>query len=306
MNSIHFRAPLAAAALACLCSSIAVAQAPAATGPWAKVPPLSTACFQYVAGNTADPFYGKLEAAKAAVAADRDRQLAINAKIEEEFNTIDPMEQANRMQQWMMSHPQEAMAMMQAAQAAPAEAQQASQSAEQQHQARAAERKTLETGYEDARIQAYAPAATRHKALAARLGHPYSGKREELLVPTGMFAQDPGNSNADWLDAEVIDADVDRAYKALCPQWWGANGKFHAYLKNEKNWFVQERIPSLEKYDAPRLQKYAMMSTPAATYKSTATQQAVIEYMDLVQQVLNERDSSSRCENPKACDGTYP
>jgi hypothetical protein len=178
------------------------------------------------------------------------------------------MEKAQRMQQWMMSNPQEAMAYMQAAQAAPAEA--------------------------------------RRKVLAGKLGYKYSSAPKDLVNPFMGFAADPSTPRVDWNEAESISSALDQKYKALCPQWWGANGKFHAYMKLQKNWFVRERIPYLEKFDAPKLQNYAMMSTPAATYRSNATLTAVHEYLDLAWKVFSQRDSASRCEVPSYCDGTYP
>jgi hypothetical protein len=272
------RVPLAAVALACVLASVSDAETPApvksptkavvAAGPWAKVPALPTSCFQRAAANQPDPFYARLEAAKTAVAADIEKQSAINRKIEEEFNNIDPMEKAQRMQQWMMSNPQEAMAYMQAAQAAPAEA--------------------------------------RRKVLAGKLGYKYSSAPKDLVNPFMGFAADPSTPRVDWNEAESISSALDQKYKALCPQWWRANGKFHAYMKLQKNWFVRERIPYLEKFDAPKLQNYAMMSTPAATYRSNATLTAVHEYLDLAWKVFSQRDSASRCEVPSYCDGTYP
>ena len=306
MRTNFRRAPLAAAAFACLSASAALAQTPAAAGPWAKVPALPTTCFQSIATNQPDPFYARLEAAKTAIAADIDRQQAINAKIEEDFNNIDPMEKAQRMQQWMMSNPQEAMAFMQAAQAAPAEANQELESLEQQRQSQEAEWNALKKSYDDARIAAYAPAEARRKVLAGKLGYEYGSPPKDLVNPFLGFAADPSTPTADWNEAESISGLLDQKYKALCPAWWGASGKFHAYMKAQKAWFIQERIPYLEKFDAPKLQQYAMMSTPAATYKSIATQKAVSEYLDLAWKVFSERDAASRCELPKSCDGTYP
>ena len=147
MNAIRIRAHFAAAACACLLTSSALAQTPAkaparapvAAGPWAKVPAFPTGCFEYVDDNQADPFYAKLEAAETAIKSDIDRQEAINEKIAEEFRNIDPMEQAQRMQQWMMSNPQEAMAFVQAAQNAPASGQADQQAFQQQESANAAD-----------------------------------------------------------------------------------------------------------------------------------------------------------------------
>jgi hypothetical protein len=322
MIAIRLRAPLAVAAFACLFASVAMAQTPAkppakaparpavATGPWAKVPPLTTLCYQYT-GEAADPFYAQLDSAKAAVSADLEKQNVINAKIREDFQNIDPMEKAQRMQQWMMSNPQEAMAMAQAAQQAGAAAAQATtdlQTAVQQEEAKKAPWNALVKSYEDARIAAYAPLGPRHKALYSQLGYEYSTARKDLLRPWVQFGEDWGNeiTPAAYSEGEALNAAYDRAYESICPQWWGANGKFQAYLKQEKDRLVNERIPELEKADAQKVQQYAIMSTPTAAYRSTAQLQAVGEYLDLLSKVYNERDTNQRCSRPRDCDGAYP
>jgi len=292
------QAQLAAGVLACLFAMTSAAQTPAAAGPWAKVPPPSTLCFQYTATNVEDPYYAKHEAAKAAIAADRDKQQAVNAKIEEEFRDIDPMEQAQRMQQWMMSNPQEAMAFMKSAQDAGMQAAATVQALGEQAQAREAEWNALKKSYDDARVKAYAPLQARRKAFAEKLGHPAG---DPAFVP--IFYPE---SNADAVVSEAITGEYDRAYKALCPQWWGANGKFQAYLKKEKDRFATERTAELAKADAAKLQQYAMFSTPAATYRSTAAHEAALEYLDLAYKVYGEREIVTRCETPRSCDGAYP
>ena len=311
MKRNALRAPLVAATFACLVASFAIAQTPAkpaakapakaavASGPWARVPALSTLCYQYT-GEVADPIYTKLEAAQAAVSADLEKQNVINAKIAEDFQNIDPMEQAQRMQQWMMSNPQEAMAMMQAAQQAGAAQATNLQTAVQQQEAKAASWNALVKGYEDARIALYAPLEPRRKALASRVGYEYSAARKDLLQP----AVHAGETRAAYPEAEALNAEYDRAYQSICPQWWGTSGKFLAYLKQEKDRLINERVPELEKADAPKLQQYAIMSTPAATYRSTAQLQAVGEYLGTLLKVYNLRDTNARCSRPQDCDGT--
>jgi hypothetical protein len=299
LNAIRLRAPLAAAALACLfTSSPSFAQA-AASGPWAKVPALSTLCYSF-AGEDREPFYGKLEAAKAVIQADREKQDAINAKIQEEYQNIDPMEMASRMQQWMMSNPDEAMKFMQGQQAMAEAVPQELDALAKDTQAREAEWNALVKSYEDALIQAYAPVEARYSAL---LGQKRTD-RKELLYP--RFMGDPSNSQAEWAEGAAINAAADQAYQTLCPQWWGANGKFPAYLKRQKDWFTQKRIPDLARIDAPKLQQYAIMNTPAASYRSTAELQGVAEYLDLVWKVFDERDSQPRCNATHTCDGAHP
>lgn len=304
MGAILNRASLAAAALSCLLVTPA-AFAQATAGPWARVPASTTLCYQST-GSEDDPFYAKLEAARAAIQSDKEKQEAINARIEQEFFNIDPMEMASRMQQWMMSNPQEAAKYMQAAQAAPAQAQADIASAAQHQQAQEAAFNALVKSWEDARIQAYAPVEGRRKALAAKMGYAYSADREALAKAYAGFYSDPSTSRADMVEGESINGALDQAYKALCPQWWGANGKAQAYLKTQKDWFVRERIPYLEKSDAAKLQQFAMMSTPAATYRSTAAYQAVDEYLALVRKVYDVRDVTARCAQARDCDGAYP
>lgn len=299
MSSILIRAPLAAAVLVCLfVSSPSFAQSTAG-GPWAKVPPLSTLCYGFV-GENHEPFFGKLEAAKASIQAERDKQDAINAKIEEDFRNIDPMEMASRMQQWMMDNPEEATKFLQGQQAMGDMAPQEIAALQEETQAREAEWKALVKRYEDTRIQAYGPVRARLDALRGTK----TTDRKELLYP--WFSGDTGTSHVALAKGELINADADKAYQSLCPQWWGANGQFHAYLKKEREWFVKQRIPQLEKADAPRLQQYAIMNTPAASYRSTAELQGVAEYLDLVRKVFSERDGKPRCTLARYCDGAYP
>jgi hypothetical protein len=295
MNAMRLRAPLAAAALVCLFASPPSFAQAAASGAWAKVPALSTRCYSF-AGEDRELFYGKLEAAKAAIQADREKQDATNAKIEEDFRSIDPMEMASRMQQWMMSNPDEAMKFMQGQQAMAEAVPQELDALAEETKARDAEWNALVKSYEDALIAAYAPM----NASLDKLGYGKRAERKDLLYPS--FMGDPGMSHAEWAEGERINAAADQAYQSLCPQWWGASGKFPAYLKKQKDWFVKERIPNLERGDAPRLQQYAIMNTPAASYRSTAELQGVAEYLDLLWNVFNERDSWPRCRHAFDCD----
>jgi hypothetical protein len=216
------------------------------------------------------------------------------------------MEKAQRMQQWMMNNPQEAMKFMQAQQAQATELQADIATLEQQSKAAETAWNAVLESYGDSRIAAYKPTEARRKAFAARLNAPYSSAREDLLTPFMGFFQDPSVSPADWGEGETINKAYDEAYQGLCPQWWGANGKVQTFMKTQKDWFIRERIPFLEKGDAPLLQQYATMNTPAATYRSTAELQAVEEYLDLAWKVYRDRDISARCQRPQDCDGTYP
>ena len=248
---------LVAAALgAFLCAPAALSQtkpAPAATGPWAKVPALPTACYQ-------DAFHDKLNAAQTAVQADLEKQAAINSKIKEAYQNIEPMEMASRMQQWMMANPQEAAAYMQAAQTVGQELPGLLKAHGAKRQALDAERDALFKRYETELAAAQAPADTLQDDTAIRL------KRDQL-------------------------------YEAFCPQWWGAAGPIHAFVKKYRSWLIQEHIPYLEKFESQAAQNYAIMNTPAASYRSTATHTSVLEYMQYIDPIFQRRISGPNCPN---------
>ena len=50
-------------------------------------------------------------------------------------------------------------------------------------------------------------------------------------------------------------------------------------MQRYKDWLGQERVPHYEKYDESRTASYAMMNTPTASYKSTATMEALEDYL---------------------------
>lgn len=273
---------LAAVALgASLCAPSAFSQPAAATGPWAKVPALTTVCYS---GN--DPFVAKIEAAQTAAQADVEKQGAINAKIKEEYQKIDPMEMATRMQQWMMSNPQEAAKYMQMAQAAGTETQGNLEADAKQKQALDDEWSALTKRYEAGLTQAYAPSEARWRALLTREGLPY-----HPAIGFGAGETSP----AVQAESDMILAQRDKEYQAACPQWWGAAGAMPAYLKKYRTWLVQQHIPHLDKFDAVNTQTYAIMNTPAAAYRSTSTLQSVVDYVGLVEKVFDRRPAQSRC-----------
>ena len=282
MNVPQFRAPLVAAAVVLLFSTEVFAQAaPAAAGPFAKTPPLTTQCY---AGN--DPFLGKLEAAQAAVTADSERQAAINAKIEQDFQNIDPMEKAAKMQQWMMSNPQEAMKFMQATQSAGQDAQTVAPELNAAESKLNEERQAMIPRYKAALTQAYAPAETRLAAVVKKLED--SGGCgfgvAECAVP-------------DWAMAEhdAYQKQRDAAYQATCAQWWTATGQVHSYLKRYRDWLEKSYVPSWTKNEELRVAQYAIMNTPAASWKSTVGHQSAIKYMSAASEMFNQRDAEPRC-----------
>ena len=279
MTTQSFRARLLAVALgSLLCVPAAFSQP--ATGPWAKVPPLTTSCYYGT-----DTFAAKLEAATAAVNADRDRQLAINQQIEDEYHSIEPMEMASRMQQWMMSNPQEAMKYMQGIQAVSEDfntRMQAMMAAEQRYDN---ERKDLAKRYNASLDKAYAPGHAKHTALKKKVGMP-------LEYPT---VKDPGSPDWAFVEEDAIMRELDQAYSAHCPQWWGAAGPIQAWLKTYRTWLTNEWIPFNDGLGSQNAQTFAIMGTPSASWKTVTSQDAVLKYLNAVGALYGLRREKPRC-----------
>ncbi len=280
-----FRAPLAAAACACLFASVAGAQTPAtraapATGPWTKVPAWPTACY-----TGSDDFATKAEASRAALESDIERQKGVNAQIEEQYHSIDPMEMAQRMQQWMMSNPQEATKYMQAAQSL-GQSQDQLQALLAEEGTFNQERQGLPTQYQSALKQAYAPADARQAALDKKIEA--AGQCEGHHIGCDM-------TEADWAEHDAIQKQRDTAYQATCAQYFGAAGKVPDHLKRHRNWLVSKRIPYSQRGADAQLSQFAMMNTPAASWQSTDASEQAVKYLANAEALYGLRDVAPNC-----------
>jgi hypothetical protein len=149
------------------------------------------------------------------------------------------------------------------------------------------EERDLIKRYQAALATAYAPGYARFNALKAKLGMPldYQSVKGEGGTP-------------DWAVAEqdAIMRELDQAYAAYCPQWWGATGQIHAWLKTYRDWLTKEFIPFLERLASQNAQTYAIMGTPSASWKSVADSDGVILYLKAVERLFEERRAKPRCD----------
>jgi hypothetical protein len=293
MDASNFRAlPIAVAVVGLAFSECVAAPAvpSAPEGPFARIPALTTSCYR-----ERDPFAAKLEAAEAAVAKDRESQEAINARIEDDFNKLDMMEKSQRMTQWMMDHPQDAAKYMQANQAVGTGMQTASPEL-------ANEEKKFNDGYKDlvdrynaAMKQARAPADARMAALNKKLADfGCSLGSGECTLPD--YAQP---------ELEAVLRMADAAYQAACPQWWGAKGEIPAYLKRHRDWLVTKYLPTYGQIDDIRVQQFAIMNTPAASYKSTLPHEKASPYIKEIGKLYQMRPDKPYCTSV-GCEGFLP
>ena len=219
--------------------------------------------------------------------AERDRQSGINEEIASQVRSVsdqDPMELARRMQENMMKDPQNAQKYMETMGATdPAAVTAATMHASERRMQWDTEEKNLLASYQAALQTAMTPPHARFMALRKRLGI------------TEGWGVGEGASAAAYAQYDAIKREADQAYAAFCPQWWGATGSMQAFIKRYKAYLVQERIPHEQKADTQKTASYAMLNTPAGSYRSLVTMDAVTDYMRLADRLYNNRQSEPIC-----------
>ena len=270
--------PLVVAVFTCLVAAPTHAQA--AADAWAKVPALPTACY-----SGSDGFADKVEAARTALAEDSERQKAVNAQIEEQFNNIDPMEKAQRMQQWMMSNPQEAARVLGAQQQMGAQAQADNPQLTADQLKFTTERADLKAKYAAALKQAQAPANAALDALDKRLSAAGCGFGDtECSLPAGALEE-----------RDALLRQRDAAYEANCATYWSATGAMQEYSKRYRTWMAEKWIANTQQTDDMMRAQFAIMDTPGAAWSSTVPQENVSRYLQEIGQLYAIRDNAPTC-----------
>jgi hypothetical protein len=297
--------PILTAILAALACAQALAAEPAkptakpppkpaaAAGPWAKVPALPTACY-----GSQDKYSEQNEAAFTAVQNARYAQDEINSAIRQKsIDNDDPMAMAARLQQKMMEDPANAQKYMEQMMASNQRAQEETPAQLEKEQQIEAESDALMKQYRAALTRARATGDTRLRALEKRLNVP-PGSASAMWVRMG----DPGDPAWAHPERQAILKEWDRAYAATCPQWWGATGAVHAYLKRYKDFLVLERIPHEKEFmDKPRLNAYEMHGIDAKGWRTTTDYEAVEDYLKMAAKLFNQREIDPWCRALEHC-----
>lgn len=288
------RIVLTAIVVGCTCAPAILAQAPAKpAGLWTRVPALPTACY-----SGQDKWSEQSTAAFDALQQAHNEQNDINAAISQNATDTfseDPFAVAARMQQEMMNDPQNAQKkmeqMLQQNEQDRAEAP-ARLAKEQQIEN---ESKALIKQYEAALATAMGPGNARLAALTKKYKPPEGA--EGLWLRYG----DPGEPA--WVEPErhAILRQWDQAYVATCPQWWGATGPFHAYLKRYKDFLVLERIPFEKKGDAGKLEHYRQIGISTEGWRTTTDYDAVEDYIAMAQTLFSQRADAPYCTTQNPC-----
>lgn len=277
---MKIRILLTAVAAGFACATAIHAQAPAkSASPWARVPALTTACYQ-----DADPWGEKFAAAFYAIQQDHYRQSDINSELTQQVTDAssaeDPFAMAQRMTQAMLDDPQSAQKLIEAAQQSQQFKDEVIPKLEKENQLEA-EAKPLVKKYKDELARALVPADAREAALGKKVG------------ATGYMGE--GYPKWAWPEYYAILKDRDNAYAAHCAKWWAATGPFHAYLKRYKDFLVLERTPHMRKLDEQTLVNFKTFNVDASNWRSTADYAAAEDYMQMAMTLFGEREVAPNC-----------
>jgi hypothetical protein len=268
---------LFATALAVSFSPAVMGAPPAAQSPWSKVPAFPTGCY-----SGRDDFETKIVAAQEAMSKEIARQEQINNQLKERYESTkanDPWAEAARVQNLMAENPQKAMEMAQKGATARDTMTDLGPRDTANQKKLDAELADLSTRYRAAVEKATAPVDARLKE---------SDKRAENWETCGEMAC---RSRRGVSEHNALVKQWNGEYEQVCSTWWQASGPFQSWLKRYRDHLVQDHIPWLEQAGeagAGNLALYA--DTSAAGYKSTATMDAVVDYMRRAGEVFNNRE----------------
>lgn len=220
---------------------------------WKRVPPTPTSCYADGAFDAA------VNAAEQALIADMDRQQALNEKVKTQFDAMDMMEKAQRMQAWMMKNPQEAARVLQAQSTAGSAAgttmEDVAAATAKLEQELEAHKKALDAAVDRAMAPVHAREEALIKARTRLVG--------EAQVP--MF-----NSAADYAAYVALIDERNATYEKACAPYFGPDGTFHRWLGQYRSTVTEPMIALEASQDAAFVQQLAIMDTPSGGYRSTA------------------------------------
>jgi hypothetical protein len=248
----------------------AVAQGASPPPALSLVPAMPAACF------ADDGFDGRvIEAQNAAIAA-KDQQDAVNARIKEQFDKMDMMEKARRMQDWMMKNPAAASKMLQAS----ANAGEAAAATSEEWKA-AGERLTKELEGHRKEFDTAIDRAV--KPVDARIDALIQSKARKTQVDA-VFTTD-----ADYAAYVALVNERNAAYEKACAPYFGAGGAFHRWLAAYRSEVTEKQIAAVESGNATMVQQFAIMDTPSGGYRSTGGYDVVREHLHRMREVVGSR-----------------
>jgi len=259
---------------------VALAQG-ASADPWSQVPALPTTYYRDF------DFETRVNAAQQRNNAELTRQADLNTSIKARFDTMDQGEKMQRMQEFMMKNPQQAMQVMQAMQAgagavtAPVTASQGDLERLERELA------TLTTDFQAAVKGARDPVQRAIDELVKTKGKA-CGEGDCVSLPA-----------ADVPRYKALYGQLNTDYERICGAWWGPSGSFTRWLGNYKQYLLNDVVAPGVKADSLVLQQMAMMGVPGTGFRSTAPISAVSNYLGRLNQVYALRPHRIETPNPQ-------
>lgn len=227
--------------------------------PWALLPALPTACYAQE-----DTYSDQAYAAAATLDAERIRQDEINLALSQQLSNIDPMEQQQRMMDFMMENPQEAQKYMESVAGAGATANEEMPKFNDESYALQAERQTLDADY---------------GAAVNALDQAY---RDGIA---GLF-EEPQKFDADFAKySAAVDA-YNGGYANLCARYL-KNGLYYDWLARQQD--LERRLVALSVDNDVTAENYRMFGIDADQYRSTYELSAAKRQVDAALQIFNRR-----------------
>ena len=259
-----------------------------ATGAWARVPAFPAGCY-----SSADDFGARVAGGIEATKADRESHAERKAALRARLDAIDPMEQARRMQAYMMKNPTEAAAAMQAAQTTSTAAS-AAYLQDGGDYYKAQEFRKFGPNFKEALAAAIAPGeaaiAAHVKAKATWDGHGF----------TYWFT-----APADEARLLALVARQNADYERLCGAWLVGNGTIPAWMRTYRGYLAGELVPALEASDrAAMAQVRMLLGDEMGEYSSREALDAVLDYLQKAS-ALNDLRLEARYGPPKGFTKKY-
>ena len=240
--------------------------------PWTRVPPLPTSGYQ------SDGFAERLAPAETKLKEDLAHQKEVNDQVSSKLKEIDPMELAAKQQQYMMDHPQEAMALLQRnANLGQATADNEVNGANELMRL-AKELEALDARYKAELEKKLGPVNAKFADLDQR------AQKDKILTEAGAYY-------APWAQNEfnALRQEENVAYEAFAPAWWGASGQYRGWLDRYRDVLVRILPSRVEAEDLTAGLMAQVIEVPAGSFKPTSPLSAVQEYMQQLDKVYARR-----------------
>lgn len=230
--------------------------------PWKKVPATPTTCFA-----DAD-FDARVHAASQEMITDKDRQQALNDRILERFNKMDPMEKMSRMQAFMMKNPQAAAKMIETSANLGTDAGTAMPQLAAAGQRLEKERDAHKKAMDAAIDEALKPLRVKEEALV---------KAKTTLIGE---AQVPAfTTAAAYAEYVAIIGEENAAIEKACAPFFGAKGRFPTWLEQYRTEISDKEVAFSNASDAATMQQVAIIETPDGGFQSVGVFDGARNYL---------------------------